>query len=142
MGMAMHIYTGQPNMRIRKKKNKSKKAVKGDRTTIHLGDDAYEALQMQREAFKAKFGRDPGPNDPVFFDPTADYPKEINSEWMETQITEAMSKASVDEELIYAYEKTGFIVGADTPLTDDETAEWDAAIREYRLLDKTERDTD
>lgn len=129
-------------MRIKKKKSKSRRTVKDDRTKIHLGGDAYEALEMQREAFKAKFGRDPGRNDPVFFDPTADYPKEINSEWMETQITEAMRKAGVDEELIYAYQKTGFIVGADTPLTDDETAEWEAAIREYRLLDKTERGTD
>ena len=33
-----------------------------------------DVLLQQREAFKAKFGRYPGPNDPVFFDPDAAEP--------------------------------------------------------------------
>lgn len=36
-------------------------------------DDAVEqALEEQLRAFRAKFGRDPGPDDPLFFDPDAE----------------------------------------------------------------------
>jgi hypothetical protein len=36
--------------------------------------EVYAALKEQREAFRKKFGRDPGPGDPVIFDPLADKP--------------------------------------------------------------------
>ena len=34
-------------------------------------------LEKQREDFIDKFGREPGPQDPVFFDPTCDVPVAI-----------------------------------------------------------------
>src|SRR5688500_13083409 len=34
-----------------------------------------EALQDNLRAFREKFGRDPGPDDPMFFDPDADDPR-------------------------------------------------------------------
>jgi hypothetical protein len=37
--------------------------------------DVHSALLEQRAAFVEKFGREPGPNDPVFFDPDADTPQ-------------------------------------------------------------------
>jgi hypothetical protein len=43
--------------------------------TVHLTDRAMEIAQKQMEAFKAKFGRDPGPEDPLFFDPRKDTPQ-------------------------------------------------------------------
>ncbi len=73
-----------------------------------------------------------GPDDPIFFDTDADGPRPLNSEQSETVITEAMRKAGIDEEFIYAYHKTRFIVGRNTPLTPEEKDEWNAAILEYR----------
>jgi hypothetical protein len=58
-------------MRIRKKK-----------VTVPLHPKLQEALEAQRAAFTAKFGREPGPHDPIFFDPDADVPRPINAEWM------------------------------------------------------------
>jgi hypothetical protein len=38
----------------------------------------YEALLDQRKAFIDKFGREPGPGDPVIFDPDKDVPTPID----------------------------------------------------------------
>ena len=40
-------------------------------------------MEERRAAFRKKFGRDPGPGDPVFFDPDADTPTAITPERME-----------------------------------------------------------
>jgi hypothetical protein len=37
------------------------------------------AMDGQLKRFKEKFGREPGPGDPVFIDPNADTPKQLNS---------------------------------------------------------------
>ena len=50
-------------------------------------------LLQQREAFKAKFGRYPGPNDPVFFDPDAAEPMPTSAVKIEADTVEAMRKA-------------------------------------------------
>jgi hypothetical protein len=39
---------------------------------MRMTPEVHDALLKQREAFRAKFGRDPDPNDPVIFD--ADIP--------------------------------------------------------------------
>jgi hypothetical protein len=122
-------------MRIRKK---NKYTDPDGRASIPLTPRAMQILKRKREAFKEKFGREPGPDDPIFFDPNADVPRALNSEQFETIVTEAMRKAGVDEEFIYAYNKTGFIVGEHTPLTPAETAEWNAAILEYRKKQEAE----
>lgn len=38
---------------------------------IPIPEDLCRELEGQRERFREKFGRDPGPEDPVFFDPDA-----------------------------------------------------------------------
>jgi hypothetical protein len=37
--------------------------------TIHLPPVVVEAFKRQRQAFREKFGREPGADDPIFFDP-------------------------------------------------------------------------
>jgi hypothetical protein len=44
---------------------------------VKMTPEVHEALFQHREAFRAKFGRDPGPNDPVFFDPDATDPVHV-----------------------------------------------------------------
>ena len=38
-----------------------------------------------------KFGREPGPDDPVFFDPNADTPQPVDMDFYEKELTEAMA---------------------------------------------------
>lgn len=101
--------------------------------SVPLSPEMMEALKEQRERFKAKFGRDPGPNDSVFFDPDADEPREYPSERMEEEWIRAMTAAGTSPELIYAYKKTGRMVTEDNKkfLTTEELAEWHAALEEY-----------
>ena len=44
---------------------------------IKMDPELTRAMKNQLRAFKKKFGREPGPNDPVFFDPDADTPQPI-----------------------------------------------------------------
>lgn len=87
----------------------------------------------QREAFIEKFGREPGPDDPVFFDPDADEPRELDLESYEKDLAEAMAAARIDPRLIYASRKTGLLVTEDNldKLAEGALEEWNAALDEY-----------
>jgi hypothetical protein len=91
-----------------------------------------EALRYQEKRFIETFGRKPLPDDPVFFDmPSA-------SE-VEEQAVEAMVRAGIRPELIYAYIKTGgLVVTAENQdlIPDKDLAEWDAVIDEFRATKK------
>jgi hypothetical protein len=59
--------------------------------TLQLAPEAKEVIERQEEAFKLKFGRDIGPDDPIFFDPEADTPQPFSPEAIkdiEAQISE------------------------------------------------------
>ena len=63
---------------------------------ITLKKKDIEILEKQKQAFIEKFGREPSPNDPVFFDPDYDYPTPITPEKMMDAIVEASTKAGID----------------------------------------------
>jgi hypothetical protein len=46
-------------------------------TTVSMPPEVVEELRRQQDQFREKFGRDPGPDDPVFFDPDADEPRPL-----------------------------------------------------------------
>ena len=56
----------------------------------------HEALLAQRKAFIDKFGREPGPNDPVFFDPDQDVPTPINPARFDADLEKAIRDAGID----------------------------------------------
>ena len=106
---------------------------------IKITDDLGAALESQFRAFKAKFGREPGPGDPVFFDPDADKPKfhsVAQMKEMEDEMCAVMASTGIDPALIYAFRKTGRILTAENVkyLTREELVEWNDAIEEYRSL--------
>ena len=120
-------------MRRRRKRKKAERE-------IPINSEVQEALLRQRELFVEKFGREPGPDDPVFFDPDADTPQEIDPEKVTKLMTEAMAAAGLDPALIYAYRQTGLLVTeqAYDSLPAEVREEWDAAIAEYN--EKTSRE--
>jgi len=91
-----------------------------------MSQEMVELLEEQRQKFVQKYGREPGPKDPVFFD--VPHPEQV-----EHRTVEAMKAAGLDPAIIYAYEKTGRLVTEDNQqlLSDADLAEWDAAIEEY-----------
>jgi hypothetical protein len=57
---------------------------------IKVSPETIAIFQVQLELFRKKFGRNPGPEDPVFFDPKCDVPTPI----LKSQLREALRKAS------------------------------------------------
>jgi SEC-C motif len=97
--------------------------------SVPLNSDARgeldNALVVQRGKFIAKFGREPGPDDPIFFDLDEDKLREHTAHTMRT--------AGIRPALIYAYEETGLIVTQDNRrlIPDLDLREFDAKVREY-----------
>src|SRR5262249_2801524 len=100
---------------------------------IPMTDEVRAILERQEERFMETFGRSPGPQDPVFFDPDADEPRPINDEVLDTALLEAMHQAGVHPAMIYAYQKTGRIVTTENMehLSADELHEWHEAVDEW-----------
>lgn len=95
---------------------------------INLSPEAKELVEMQLNAFREKFGREPGPHDPVFFDPDLDYPAPLSDEKIAEdmrQMRNIAKKCKIRPEIAYAMEKTGMI-----PVQDME--DWNAAIEEFK----------
>jgi site-specific recombinase XerD len=55
-----------------------KRRKKGKSKAVPLNAEAQQAIQEQLRKFREKFGRDAGPEDPIFFDPDADTPQPIS----------------------------------------------------------------
>ena len=113
----------------------NKKSVRkrtGHTRTVPMSDEVYRAMLDQRQRFIDKFGREPGPSDPVFFDPDADTPQQISEDRLGRLMNEALSAAGVDPVLVYAYNKTGLLVSEDNLhlLSDEDLAEWQQAVEE------------
>jgi len=108
---------------------------------MQMTPEVHDALLRQREAFRTKFGRDPGPNDPVFFDPSKDKPTPID---MEADVLVAMSKANLPPEFAYAYKKTGLLGLREdkSRWPADRIREWDAAVDEYRAIEAASKQPD
>jgi hypothetical protein len=88
--------------------------------------EVREALEQLRQAFIAKHGREPGPDDLLF-------PDMPHPEHLEAMMVEDMKAAGLDPAFIYAFEKTGFLVTEQNQhlIPESDLAEWDAAIEEY-----------
>jgi hypothetical protein len=101
--------------------------------SIKLNPELHEAMQRQLQAFRDKFGRDPGPDDPVFFDDDANGPVPINLDSLQRQTVAVMNKARISPELIYAYCRTGVIATDQNYglLSPEDRDAWERAIAEY-----------
>ena len=126
-------------MRAKKGQRRFRGLARPPMRRVPVPDEVFEALKRQAEAFEEKFGRPPGPNDPIFFNPDSDVPEFMS----ERQIAEygaavgdVMRRAGVDPAKVYAYEKTGFIATEQNWLLLDagQRQEWKDAVAEYEAI--------
>jgi hypothetical protein len=93
-----------------------------------------EMMQRQAERFRTKFGRDPGPEDPVFFDPDADEPRPFDPDTATREMTEELRQAGrdagIDAALIEAWCELGYVVTEDTRhlFSASDVAAWNEAV--------------
>lgn len=97
-----------------------------------LGMTPEEVQQMIKDGFKdaeskfrERFGREPGPEDPIFAG--LGHPEHVEA-WM----VDLMKQANIPPEFTYAFEKTGRIVTESNKkfIPDTELQEWYDAVRE------------
>ena len=118
------------------KKNASKRP--SHTRTVAISGKVYQAVLDQRQRFVNKFGREPGPGDPVFFDPDADTPRQVSEEMINSEMLKALAAAGVDPAVVYACNKTGLLVSEENLhlLSKEDLAEWQQAVEEAQLMFK------
>ncbi|MEU6978651.1 hypothetical protein [Streptomyces sp. NPDC046371] len=80
------------------------------------GREMTAALEGQLEAFREKFGREPEPNDPLFFDPDADEPTRITPERFDGMLLDMAERAAglgIDPAYLHAWRELGYVVTED-----------------------------
>jgi hypothetical protein len=117
----------------KRKKTGRSEPTKKPAESIPLTPDMVEALKAQFRRFEEKFGRPPGPDDPIFFYPAADEPRPIIDEVIDQHMLEAMHKAKTHPAIIHAYQTTGRLVTKENRknLTKAQLREWADAIDEW-----------
>jgi hypothetical protein len=95
--------------------------------SVPVSDELAEVIKQQHQKFVEEFGREPGPEDNLFFNMP-------HQEVVEHVMVEGMKQAGLDPAIIYAFEKTGLMVteANEHLISDVDRAAWAAAVREYR----------
>jgi hypothetical protein len=112
------------------------------RRSIEVTPEIEPVIEELFVRFCEKFGREPGPNDPIFFDPDADSlvplpPEKANKLW--SQVVDAwLSRGQITRETAYAMMKTGLAVTEENRrlLSKAELYEWNEACEEWRAQDR------
>jgi hypothetical protein len=65
-------------------------------SVVAMTPRVQEALLAQRRAFVEKFGREPGPDDPIFFDPDKDVPTPIDPARFDSDLEQAIRDAGIE----------------------------------------------
>lgn len=96
-----------------------------------------EMMEGQAQRFRNKFGRDPSPEDPIFFDSDADEPRPLDLDTVTREMTEGLRQAGretgVDPALIKAWCELGYVVTDDNRhlFSAADVAAWEAAVRRH-----------
>jgi hypothetical protein len=103
---------------------------------VPMNQQMIDIFDEQKERFRQKFGRDPRPQDPVLFDDDYDDPRPLSPQKFQRILLDALKEANTRPEIIFAVEKTGFLVTEYNKyrLTPAEYQQWCDAIDEYRGL--------
>ena len=85
-------------------------------------------MEAQLEAFEAKFGRPPRPDEPVFFDPAYDVPTPMSGDLQQARLGEYLHSAGLSALTVRASQ----LVGDQPPVTrfaeQERQQEWDDAV--------------
>jgi len=115
-----------------------------DGKVIRLDRDGKALLEAQVRRFEVKFGRPPGPDDPLFFDPGAGQPQPVSLPGLETATVDMLEAAGVCPAWIYAYQHTGGLLPRPDGsfVTGRDQAEWEEAVGRYLKVHDPEGEVD
>jgi hypothetical protein len=103
---------------------------------VPIDQESAEILAQQKKLFREQFGREPGPEDPFFFDPDVSTPQFLSDESQEEvwrSLLQTAGNSGMDPAIVYAMNKIGRIVTETNLqfLTDADLQEWNDAVAEY-----------
>ena len=108
-------------------------ARRSKKQLVRLTPEGVQIVHALRARFEQKFGRAPGPGDPVFFDAEADAAGPIDQVRFDATIIAAMEAAGVGAAIVHAYRRTGLLVTEHnvTDCSRDDILRWQAALEDY-----------
>jgi hypothetical protein len=91
-------------------------------------------LRAQQARFEEKFGRPPGPDDPLFFDPDADHPQFLSLPEIEQATVGLLESAGSHPAWISAHQRTGGLLPRPDGgfAAERDRLDWQQAIDRYR----------
>lgn len=100
--------------------------------TVPITPEVLDILDELRQRFIEKFGREPGPDDPLLFDPDKDTPTQLDPDALIQEFEAAADAAGLNPAISYAFRKTGLIVTEENQhlLSQEDLEEWQQAIEE------------
>lgn len=106
------------------------------RKIIPINHETAEIIAQRKKLFREQFGREPGPDDPLFFESSVTVPQFLSDESTDEiwkSLLQAVGGSGIDPAIVYAMNKTGRIVTETNVhfLTYAELQEWDDAMDEY-----------
>lgn len=107
---------------------------------VHLAPAAAEMLgeylELVREDFAQRFGREMRDDDPLFYDLDAPTPQSVSEATLVRETLALLEEAGIEPAFQYAFAVTGMLLTEESePLFDEaELAAWDAAYDDYARL--------
>ena len=117
-------------------RRKRSRQVDQNENSIPINQETAEIIVQQKKLFREQFGHEPGPDDPLFFDPSIAVPQFLSDESTDEiwkSLLQAAGDSGIDPAIVYAMNKTGRIVTETNVhfLADAELQEWNDAVDEY-----------
>lgn len=104
--------------------------------TIHLSPTGAQLMRLRKQLFRVVFGREPGPGDPVFWDPAREHEGAFPLDDEDSQRRRAIhaGAAQIRPEMAYAWALLGFAPMQSTAdlYTENDLDEWQEAVDDYR----------
>lgn len=122
--------------KLKSKQSNRKNELLGSKTS-RVPRKIVQTIDELRRRFRQKFGRDPGPNDPLFFDPDSDAPAPLRpaalNEIWERLADTLLNEGQISAAAAYAMKKTGLLVTEQTKhsMSQAQREEWKTAIDEF-----------
>lgn len=109
--------------------------------TSEVGAEPSDVFRRRHEKFRDKFGRDPGPGDPLFFDPDADDPVPLSVDAFNHELdrlADAADEIGVDPALIKAWRDLGYVVTEENQhlFSAAEIEAWNDAVEQHWIEDE------
>ena len=104
---------------------------------IPINHETAEIIAQQKKLFREQFGRERGPDGPLFFDPgvaALQFLSDDSTDEIWKSLLQAAGDSGIDLAIVYAMNKTGRMVTEANLefLTHSELQEWNDAVNEYR----------